>query len=416
MEKLGVEQKNIRLLDTIYFSFFTTGMVSTLLGAILPNLKSAYNISYILTGSAYSFHQIGNLAAVVIAGFLPYAIGRKKSTIIMFSCLIIGLTMITVTGNPVMLLIAFTLTGMGRGTASNITNVVVADTTKNKTAGLNILHATFALGALLSPFILIFLSSFSKSSGWRFTMWFVAVCILIVDFMLGLSSMSTIPEGKKKPAVSGIRTVPFYRSFTYWLNTAILTFYLCGESANMGWLVTYFKDTGLMGQTFAQITSSLMWIMIMGGRLMCASVSAKVNRSRLVLVLAALNTFFFVMMISTRYMPVIIIGLLGTGFSMSGIYPTTLSTMKPEYNSSPVAIGTCIGIALTGAISMPMIVGAIAQNVTAAAVRNGSSIAEADNLGVTSGISAIAVALAVMLILTVIKYMLNRKEQGLQNN
>ena len=225
--------------------------------------------------------------------------------------------------------------------------------------------------------------------------------------------MSDVPETREKNDIGRAATdnavLPFYRSFTYWLNTAILTFYLCAESATMGWLVTYFNDTGLMGQTFAQITSSLLWIMMMAGRLLCASLPEKKNRSLLVLILAALNTLFFLLMISTRIFPVIIIGLLGMGFSMSGIYPTTLSTMKPQYNSSPVAVGTCIGIALTGAIAMPVIVGAVAQTVAASALSAGYTQAEADNIGVTSGISAILAALGIMLILTIVKYILSRR-------
>lgn len=422
MNKLGVEQKNERLLKTMYFAFFTTGMISTLLGAIQPNLKETYNISYLLTGSAYSFHQIGNLCAVLLAGVLPYAIGRKKSTAILYSSFIIGVTMITftgplmrLTGTPVLLLLAYTLTGVGRGTTSNITNVVVADTTQNKTAGLNILHAVFACGALLSPFILVVFSLINYSMGWRITLWIIAVLMLTVEFLFITSSMSNKPEQKKTVATSanGEETVmPFYKSFHYWLNVAILLFYLCGESANMGWLVTYFKDTGLMGQSFAQMTSSIMWIMIMAGRIMCASVSGKVNRNKLVLVLAALNTAFFVLMISTRCMPIIIIGLLGMGFSMSGIYPTTLSTMKPEYNASPLAVGLCIGIATTGAIAMPLVVGAIAQNVTKTALASGFAQTAAENIGVTSGISTIAVALSFMLILTIIKFILSRRESS----
>ena len=150
-KKLGVKPENVRLLKTAYSSFFVTGMISTLLGAIQPNLKDAYNISYLLTGSAYSFHQVGNLAAVLMSGFLPYVIGRRKSTVMLFSCLALGIIMITISGTPALILVAFTLTGIGRGTASNITNVIVADSTENKTAGLNILHAVFALGALISP-------------------------------------------------------------------------------------------------------------------------------------------------------------------------------------------------------------------------------------------------------------------------
>ena len=424
-EKLGVAPEKQRLIITAYFVFFVTGMASTLLGTIIPNLRESYNLNYLVSGSLFTFHQTGNLCAVILAGFLPYLIGRKKSVTILYSGLALGTFLITASGMPFLLMTAYTLTGVGRGTTSNITNVIVSESSENKTAGLNLLHAIFALGALVSPFILILCSSLFGSMGWRITLWILALCMVTSFFLFATSSLSNKPEKRLSSAKKGqteidaVKTealsegagesgTPFYKSFDYWLNVSILLFYLCGESGNMGWLVTYFKDTGLMGQTFAQMTSSIMWIMIMAGRLLVALISGRLNKSLMILILAVLNTAFFILMISTRSMPLIILGLLGTGFSMSGIYPTTLSTMKREYNSSPLSTGLAIGIALVGGITMPVTVGAIAEKVTASALSQGLNIATAEKAGVSSGISAIAVALAIMLILTVIKFIRDR--------
>ena len=173
-EKLGVQPENHHLILTAYFEFFVTGMTSTILGAVLPDLRSAYDLNYLVAGSLYSFHQIGNLCAVLLAGILPYIIGRKKSVSILFSTLAIGTLLITATGLPYLLMVAFTLTGIGRGNTSNITNVVVAESSKNKSAGLNLLHSVFAFGAFLSPFLLVLFSFLFKGSsfgGWRVTLW-----------------------------------------------------------------------------------------------------------------------------------------------------------------------------------------------------------------------------------------------------
>ncbi len=430
-EKLGVAPEKHSLILTAYFAFFVTGMTSTVLGAIIPNLREAYGLNYLVSGSLFTFHQAGNLCAVIMAGFLPYLIGRKKSVTILYSALAIGTLLITSSGIPLLLMAAYTFTGVGRGTTSNITNVIVSESSENKTAGLNLLHAIFALGALVSPFLLVLCSKLFSNQGWRITLWILAACMLVSFFLFAFSTLNNAPEKRRTSAEKSVpdissqepanisasdanlaqTTLPFYKSFDYWLNVAILLFYLCGESGNMGWLVTYFKDTGLMGQTFAQITSSIMWIMIMAGRLMVAAISGKTNKSLLILILATLNTAFFILMISTRSMPLIITGLLGTGFSMSGIYPTTLSTMKREYNSSPLSTGFAIGIALVGGILMPITVGAIAEKVTASSLAAGLSPAAAENAGVSSGISAIAVALGIMLILSLVKFFRERKIQ-----
>ncbi len=409
--KLGVPIEKQKLLISAYFIFLVTGMTSTVIGAIIPNLRESYGINYLVSGSLFSLHQIGNLTAVILAGILPFIIGRKKTASLLYVGLPLGIILITITGNPFLLLAAYCFTGIGRGNTSNFTNVIVADSTTNKTAGLNFLHAIFAFGAFTSPFILVFCSSVSQSHGWRMTLWFLALCMIVSLVLLLRSSLRDVPEQKVAVQQSQEAVVPFYKSGSYWLNCGILLFYLCGESANTGWLVTYFKDTGLMGQFFAQISSALLWIMIMCGRLTTAYISGKVKKHVLLLILAILNTSFFILMIATRSMPIIILGLLGTGLSMSGIYPTTLASMHPSYNSSPIATGCAIGIGLVGGIGMPIIVGAIADKVTSSALANGLSKIEAENIGITSGISAIAVALGIMLILTVIKCMIESRKK-----
>ena len=102
-----------------------------------------------------SAHQAGNFFAVFIAGYLPYVIGRKKSTLYLSSGKAIGLLLMILTGNPILLTLAFILTGIGRGTQSNITNVVTAEISQKKASALNILHSTFAVGAFISPFLVM---------------------------------------------------------------------------------------------------------------------------------------------------------------------------------------------------------------------------------------------------------------------
>ena len=97
---LDVRKEDRPLLYYTYYAFLVSGMMSTVLGAILPSLSAEYGLSYSVQGSLLSFHQIGNLAAVYLAGFLPYAIGRKRSTLLGASGIILGLVFMTLYGNP----------------------------------------------------------------------------------------------------------------------------------------------------------------------------------------------------------------------------------------------------------------------------------------------------------------------------
>jgi fucose permease len=88
----------------------------------------------------------------------------------------------------------------------------------------------------------------------------------------------------------------------------------------------------------------------------------------------------------------IITGLLGVGFSMSGMYPTTLATMPAKFNSSTVATGTSIGVATCGAVIMPVIVGFVAEKT-----------------GIAGGIATISIAFFCIMSLTIIKLFIKKQ-------
>lgn len=383
---LRVEKEHIPLMYTVYFAFLISGMMNTLIGTILPFMKAEYEMSYVLSGAVISAHQIGNFIALLISGVLPYLVGRKKSTVTLSFGFVIGFLLMTLTANPLFLLFAFLLTGIGRGTMSNITNVVMSDISENKAAALNLLHASFAIGAFLAPFLAI-LTTAVFGVYWRISLWTVVVLELIVIFFFSRSSLSGKSVEKQKDVAT-----EFYKSKSYWLNTFILFFYLCNEASIMGWLVTYFTDSGILSPSLAQTTSSALWVFILIGRLLCAFLSTRLNKNLLLVLLGFFQIVFFLLMISSKNYALIYMSIFGFGLAMSGTYPTVLATMNPKYNSSTVAVGTTIATATLGAISMPIIVGAVAQKI-----------------GIAGGLATISIALLCMFALIMVKFFSGKK-------
>lgn len=381
-----VEKENVPLMYTVYFAFIVSGIMNIIMGTILPFMRAEYNLSYVLSGSAISAHQIGSLAAMIISGFLPYFIGRKKTTLVLSLGFIIGFLLMTLTGNPFFLLLAFFLTGIGRGTMSNISNVVISDISENKTAALNLLHASFAIGAFIAPFLGIF-STAVFGVHWRISLWTVVALEIIVMIFFSRSTLSGKSIEKQKDVATG-----FYKDKTYWLNTAILFFYLCNEASIIGWLVTYFTDSGILSPALALTTSSALWVFILIGRLLCAYLSSKLNKNLLLVFLGFFQIVFFLLMISSKNYIFIYMSIFGFGLAMSGTYPMVLATMNPKYNVSTIAVGTTMATATIGAISMPIIVGAVAQNV-----------------GIAGGLATISIILVCMFILILVKFFSGKK-------
>jgi Major Facilitator Superfamily. len=383
LKDLQIENGKTSLVLRMYFAFLCSGAMSTLLGVILPSISSTHGLDYALSGNLISFHQIGNLISLFLVGFLPYAIGRKKTVVILGSGIVLGLLLMALTGNVWLLVLAFVFTGLGRGTFSNITNVVVGQYVGKKAAGLNLLHACFSIGAFLSPIIAVLFAA-----NWRGPVYVIASFMALAILLIGFSILDSKPlEKKKSTSTAFVKSVPF------WINTLILFFYLCTEAPLMGWLVTYFKDSGIMSESLAKLMQSIWWIMMLSGRLLCAFLSTRMkNKNALILGMGLMMTVSFGVMITATGTAQAVIGLLGLGFFMAGVYPTVLSTMPSDYNGSMVATGICIGTATTGAILMPSIIGWIAKSTS---------------IGV--GMSAILFANIIMVLLMVYKFLSGRK-------
>lgn len=384
LRSLEVAPENQGLLRAIYFAFFTSGLMSIMLGTILPYIRDENALSYSQSGLMLSAHQFGNLCAVLAAGVLPYAVGRKKSTLIMGAGTALGLILMTVVHSPWPLVAAFAFTGIGRGTMSNICNVVASDVSGNKTGALNLLHAVFAIGALSSP-VIVYVFTGLSGAGWKYSAQTAAVLAISAWIFIARSKLSDTPVQKEKGG-----SFSFFKDASFWINTMILFCYLCAEASIIGWFVIYFEDLGILPAAVAKFTPSMLWLMIMIGRLSCAAVSWRVNKNKLLLTLALAFAACFAGMLLSRSAVMCVIFLLGIGLSMAGIYPTTFSTLSGT--SSTVVTGFVIAIASLGAIIMPGIVGAVA-----------------DVHGLAGGVAMIMTALSGMVILVVVKLVRARR-------
>ena len=380
---LGVQEKDRALLYRTYFAFLVSGLMSNVLGSLLPGLVESYGLSLTFQGTVLSLNQVGNLLAVWLAGYLPYAIGRKKSTLLLTSGVVLGFVGMTLTGNPIVLVVCFILLGLGRGNMSNISNVVVGETAGNKVAGLNLLHGSFAIGAFISPFLVVLFGT----SHWKIPALIIAGTMALALILLGSSSL----QATKSPKAGGQAQFP--TAFSFWLNTIILFCYLCAETTFMGWLVTYFINQGIFTTAFANALSALLWLMILASRLITVVVSEKVKKERIILFLGSCMLLFTTLLVNTTNSVIATICVLCIGLSMGGIYPTTLATMEKRFTESTVAIGVCIGAATLGAVIMPSVVGYLAEHV-----------------GMNFALKSILVPLAIMVLLMILKLAKEPKE------
>jgi fucose permease len=376
------------ILNCCFFVFAVNGLYGMILGSLLPLISSEYGLNNTISGTLISAHQVGSLIAGFIAGVLPIYLGRKKSIMFLCSFVIMGFLIMILTGNPVLLILGFLFTGISRGSISNFNNTIVNEVSNSSPAALNFLHSIFAVGALTAPFLVIFCTNVAGDAGWKIAAGVIIILCIISIFLFSRLKIEDIKKNARSAKVS----YQFMKSSYFWISAGIVFFYLCAEATINGWLVKYFIDTKIMSIEYAQMLASLLWVVILAGRLTCVFIGDKVSKKVLLLSTTSGTAAFYMLLLATQNITIITIAIMGLGFSMAGIYPVTISAIGNTIKSYPMAMGTLLMIGGVGAIIMPIITGALS-----------------DAFGIWAGMSAIVGAI-ILMIVCVILNVLSKKE------
>lgn len=380
-----------------YAVFLANGMLALSIGSLLPFLRDAHGLDYAFCGFIVSLHSVGNLFSSFFSGALPMLLGKKKSILLFEIFFPISFLIMLMGGNRFLLAFAFFATGVARGASSNYCNTKINSIATGMAWALNCLHASFAVGAFVFPLILMLITR-TQSSSWVYACVFLVILGVITCVMYYLipEDQEVEKQGQNNKKGEKSEIFGFFKEPIFYICTATLFFYLCAEQGVIGWMITYFKDTGLLPPNLAQVTASILWVMILCGRLMTAWLSTKVKKENLLPLMGVGIVLFFVVLIMSKTTAPIIVGIMGFGFSMAGIYATTVSFAGELIKKYSLAWSFILTTASLGSIIMPSIVGIIA-----------------DNFGIATGLGSIAIALFIdmIFILLLVRFVKKSKLQ-----
>src|SRR5215510_2413956 len=140
-----------QLSAAVHVGFVITGIVTTLLGPILPELSKRWGLDDAHAGYLFTAQFIGSTTAAACSGPLTARIGLRKALCVGFVVMSAGLAALTFSGYLPGLLSVF-LFGLGLGTTIPSTNLLVAGWHPDrKAAALNLLNFSWCIGAVASP-------------------------------------------------------------------------------------------------------------------------------------------------------------------------------------------------------------------------------------------------------------------------
>lgn len=393
--RLLEDRKNVRIAGS---SMFFNGVCASSGGVIVALMQEHVGINYTESGMLLSALSIGQLFSCWLVGFLPAKIGLKQTIWIMASGQLLGyalMTGVTAFSLPILFaccLLSYFLIGVAKGATLNVANVMSGKTTE-PAKNLNLEHAAFACGSLAAPVGIALI-------GKNIPVWWAPLLMLTVGGgLLYLVFLCAKLPGKEEKAEAHVKRktcanenaasetkqlteaaeqcqkktqaesgyvkeksrYAFLHSGKFWLLTLLLFCQQCTEIAVTGWLVTYFKDTGILTGMASQMTVSIVWAAMMVGRLFIAFRLHFKNFPFALMIMGFCCTLTYIALL-TAHGPAAALLLLGLfGLGIAGIYPTTIAAAGEMLSNE--SMGVMLPLAAIGAISMPSLVGAVAERM-----------------------------------------------------
>ena len=334
-----------------FLAFFLSGICAISSSVIVSLLQESRGLDYGMSGTLLSLMSIGNLAAGFLTGILPGKLGTKPTVLLLTAGYAVGYALMLPHGGAALLALAWLLVGLAKGCAMNTCTLLVGDNTPDRTKGMNTMHACYACGALLCPVLAAFAGQFAPDAP------LVQLAVLGAALWLVFAAAPLGSAGGKTKAAADWG---FLRSGYFWLLTALLFCQNAAETGVTGWLVTYFKDSGILTAAVSPYTVTLLWGATMAARLLLAFVLPPKNPRRAMVVMAAGCVGFYIALVLARSQGAALLLLLGFSLSIAGLNPTIVSCAGRM--TSAASMGIMLPAAGLGAILMPWVIGIIAQS------------------------------------------------------
>lgn len=339
---------------------------------VLPLLRESYGLSYDFAGLLLALLSVGNLASALLCGFLPRYWGVRRTALVFTAGLMLGYLLLGAFGMPLVLALGFLFIGLGKGSSMNNAIVAAGSVAADRTSSVNLINALFALGSLCAP--LVYLGA-GLLPFWQAPLAALALsgaAVWLLFWRMGLSS--------DRRAAAQQENLSFLKERHFWYSTAFLFGQQCAEISVTGWVVTYFKDQGILTGALSELTVTVVFAAMLFGRLFLVYLVPPKRRSLIVMSLGALVTYLLLVFSGSGAMALASLFLFG--FSISGTYPTVIAQASGSLSNA--SVGVMLPVGGIGAILMPYMIGAVAQKV-----------------GIQGGMMCPIAALALMLVLAV---------------
>ena len=389
---------NRKLILAGQIAFLPTGILTTLLGPMLPILIARWAMNDTQAGNLFLVQFLASLVGVQLSGVLLTRWGFRPAFLLGLLLMACGVATLYM-GSLALGLASVAAYGLGLGLIIPTNNLLIAEIGSRSIAGLSsgdssddsssdssrassrasssssavsLLNFFWGVGAVLCSVMVAW------TAAHRLLPFFLgAVALLLVLLALAMrrlpfpaaakSSLARSSETKSGEAKSAESSPAsswreLAKSPAIWLFAAVFFLYPGAETAVGGWIGSYASRLGSRGAAMAPMMPAFFWSALTVGRAFATAFLHHFSERRVLRAGCAAGAAGIALMLWAPALSGVIAGALITGLSFSTLYPITVARFSERFGVAARSIGAVMfSLAAVGPAVIPWMVGVISH-------------------------------------------------------
>jgi len=337
----------------VHSGFVVAGVLTTLLGPILPILIARWSITDERAGLFFTLQFCGNLAGIASLGSIIRRGGYRHMFTIGFAFMALGVGALGV-GQERIGLLATGLYGYGLGLILPGTNLWVAEAALDRrAAALSLLNLSWGIGAIGCPALVMVVE---RSHRLGLLLFGLAGCSALLALAFALMDV----EPRSQATASGwlLRAAPAVRARTACVLGALFFLYVGGETSIGGWAAALARRLGARPGNPWELAPLCFWAGLLAGRALGPLILRRITERAMLtagLLFAAVSNGTLLGAATFRGAVICLVAI-GLGFAC--IYPLLVASLVGLYGKQASRVGSVIfSLASLGGATMPWLVG-----------------------------------------------------------
>jgi fucose permease len=334
----------------LHLGFLLIGIITVLLGQILPILSARLTLNDREAGYLFIAQFVGSLSGTIFYNRMIKRFGYKKLLFGSFCLMAFGCAALNL-DSLILTLASVCFYGLGIGLAIPTTNLLIVELNQEKSSGaLNTINFFWGLGAIFcKPFV----DYVGSSSNILLPTMLLSILSLLCGLTIVLSNYQEVSTGNKESFSSKDEPVLIWSTKTAWL-IAIINFIQIGiESSVGGWITTFESrliETSSYGSAYGVLSAALtFFLFLVLGRGIAPLFFRFVSENTVLFSSLIIMTAGTVLLLRAEQFTSLAIGAAILGFGCSSVFPTNMSRftklfgMQATKNAAPLFILGSLG-------------------------------------------------------------------------